>query len=211
MWDPYTAVDRDLSDMLLPMSLLTGPSLTEIFDRSFDVAKGIKFNISETDQAFEIEASLPGLKKEDVKVTLKDDVLTISGEKSFEKEKSKKNYTRVEHTYGFFSRSIRIPPNVDTSKLSANLDNGILRITFPKKQQESKGQNIQVTEGQQQGQQGQLSPGQEGQNQQGQQGQQGRQSQFRDETKERTGQEESSEKSSGTPLSHENTEVPISS
>lgn len=74
------------------------------------------------------------------------DLLTVSAEKRFDKEKKHRNYKRVEHTYGYFSRSIRVPPNTDTSKLTAHLDNGVLKIGIPKTGGTST-QEVAITEG----------------------------------------------------------------
>lgn len=144
-------------------------------DRSFDQGRGnISFNVYETDQALEVEASVPGVQKDDIKVNLKDskilillswfpDILTVSAEKKFDREKKQKNYRRVEHAYGFFSRSVRIPPNSDTSNLSANLESGILKISIPKTEKDTSTQEITITEGSKKKQI------QEGQGQQGEQ------------------------------------------
>jgi HSP20 family protein len=77
--------------------------------------------------------------------------LTISAEKRFDREKQKKNFKRVEHTYGYFSRSVKLPRNTDTSNITAHLDNGILRLVVPKTEKESTGQEISITEGKQGG------------------------------------------------------------
>ncbi|MFH1160040.1 MAG: Hsp20/alpha crystallin family protein [bacterium] len=90
-------------------------------------------NIMEKPEGFELEIAAPGLKKEDFKINLENAVLTISSEMEDEKREEGKNYTRKEFYYGSFSRSFTLPKSVDTEKIKADYDNGILRIDLPKK------------------------------------------------------------------------------
>jgi HSP20 family protein len=91
-----------------------------------------KMNVSETDGEIEFTAELPGLEAKDVEVTLADNVLTIRGEKSAEKEESGKNYRLVECSYGSFSRSFEVPAGADPSKIEAAIDKGVLTVKLPK-------------------------------------------------------------------------------
>jgi HSP20 family protein len=75
---------------------------------------------------------LPELKKEDVKVTVENGVLTISGERKFEKEEKKKKYHRVERGYGTFMRSFALPDDADGKKVKAEFKNGLLTVHLPK-------------------------------------------------------------------------------
>lgn len=90
-------------------------------------------NISETEQEYLIKAELPEVKKDDVKVTLENGVLTISGERKHEKERSDESEIRVESFYGSFSRSFYLPDNIDATGVKAESKDGILRIRVPKK------------------------------------------------------------------------------
>ncbi len=91
-------------------------------------------DVSENNEAVQIHAELPGLKKEDVKINLRDGVLTIQGERKFEhEEKKKNNYYRVERQYGVFARSFSLPTTVDGEKIQASMTNGVLEILIPKK------------------------------------------------------------------------------
>jgi HSP20 family protein len=90
-------------------------------------------NIKETEENFQIELGIPGIKKEDIKIDLEDDVLTISSEQKEEKTEEKDNYTRREFNYSSFSRSFQLPEIVDTEKISASYKDGILNIVIPKK------------------------------------------------------------------------------
>lgn len=91
-------------------------------------------NVAENDKEWQIELSAPGFSKEDFKINLEKEVLTISAEHKTEAQKEEKNYTRREFSYGSFSRSFRIKENtVDTEKIGAAYENGILNISLPKK------------------------------------------------------------------------------
>ncbi|GIV29033.1 MAG: hypothetical protein KatS3mg028_0099 [Bacteroidia bacterium] len=91
-------------------------------------------NIKETAENFQIELGVPGVKKEDIKIDLEDDVLTISSEQKEEKTEEKDNYTRREFNYSAFSRSFTLPDIVDSDKITAEYKDGILNITIPKKE-----------------------------------------------------------------------------
>jgi len=90
-----------------------------------------------------IKADLPGLKKEDLDISLQDDILTIKGEKKNENEKKEKNYYRVERSYGIFQRSLRLPSQVDSKKVNAKFKDGVLELTLPKKE-EAKSKQIDI-------------------------------------------------------------------
>lgn len=95
-------------------------------------------NVSETDKNWHIEVASPGLKKEDFKINLEKDMLTISAEMKTEEKKEEKNYSRREFTYGSFTRSFRVRENsVDAENIAARYDNGILQIDLPKKSAEA--------------------------------------------------------------------------
>lgn len=89
-------------------------------------------NISETDKSFAIDLAVPGFKKEDFKVRVEGDVLTISAETSTETNEEQKSYKRREYNFSRFSRSFRLPDNVDDGAISATYDNGILKLALPK-------------------------------------------------------------------------------
>lgn len=89
-------------------------------------------DISETDGEYLIKAELPEVKKEDVKITLDNGVITISGERRHEKEKKDENEIRIESFYGTFSRSFSLPENVDAKGIRAETKDGVLRVRIPK-------------------------------------------------------------------------------
>lgn len=89
-------------------------------------------NIYETDKAWAIHAELPGVKKEDIKIDLQGDTLTISGETKFSQEFTKDNARYQERREGVFSRTLTLPDNVDRDKIQAKYENGILELQMPK-------------------------------------------------------------------------------
>lgn len=91
-----------------------------------------RVDISETDNELVIKADIPDVKKEDVKVSVDEGVLTIQGEKKQEREESGKKYHRVERFYGNFSRSFSLPSYVNESKIEATFKNGVLKLSIPK-------------------------------------------------------------------------------
>ena len=103
-----------------------------------------KADIIETSEAFEIHFAAPGLKKEDFKIELNDNYLTISGERNFTNEKKEKNFHSIETQYGAFSRSFFLPENVDSTRINAKYNNGILEVVIPKDEKKALKQTIKV-------------------------------------------------------------------
>ena len=95
-------------------------------------------NIREDEKAFYLELAIPGMKKEDVKIELKDEMLTISSEYKEEKEDKAEGYSRKEFSYNSFCRSFYLPDGVDAEKINASYREGILGIEIPKKEEEKK-------------------------------------------------------------------------
>lgn len=92
-------------------------------------------NIRETDHAFFVEAELPGMTKEDIDITLENNILKLSGERRFEKDVSEKNYHRVERSYGNFLRTFSLPSEVEAEGVKASFKDGVLTIEIPKAEQ----------------------------------------------------------------------------
>jgi HSP20 family protein len=117
--------------------------------RTADLVPNI--DVNETDQAFEITVEMPGLRREDVEISLDNDVLTIRGEKKFEAEKEdEKGRAHItERAYGTFFRAIQLPTHVDPSAVQATMADGVLKITIPKPAQ-SESRKIEVKEPNQQ-------------------------------------------------------------
>ena len=89
-------------------------------------------DIYESDDAFIATADLPGLSKKDIDVSIEDNVLTVSGERKFEKSDDEGTFRRVERSYGTFRRSFALPRSVDTAKVEAKFKDGVLTLTLPK-------------------------------------------------------------------------------
>ena len=100
-------------------------------------------DIYETNDSFVVSADLPGLNKDEIQIDLKDNTLTLKGEKKFEEKVSKDNYIRVERAYGSFVRSFTLPQNVDPEKIKAKYKEGVLEVTIPKKE-DAKPKQIKV-------------------------------------------------------------------
>lgn len=91
-----------------------------------------RLDVSETDEALEIIADLPGMDKNDIKVSLEDDLLTIKGERKEEREKKDKQYHTIERRSGSFYRALRLPVEVEMEKIAATFKDGVLTLTLPK-------------------------------------------------------------------------------
>ncbi len=102
-------------------------------------------NISEDKKNYFVEISAPGYLKDDIKVEMSNHMLTISAEKKEEQEKQEKSFFRKEFSYGSFTRSFSLPETVKEDKIKAKYDNGILRLTLPKKEEtKSKSKAISI-------------------------------------------------------------------
>ena len=113
-------------------------SFTKAFDSLIDEAftsQAVNFSpaldIVEDEKSYTYSLALPGLKKEEIKIDLKNEVLTISGDRKFEKKESGKVH-RVESYYGNFTRSFTLPDSIKTEEINAEFTNGILNVTIPK-------------------------------------------------------------------------------
>ncbi len=89
-------------------------------------------NSREADDAYYVEVDLPGVKKEDILVDVKDNILSISGERKIKKEDKEDSYYKVESRYGKFVRNFTLPKDVDVQKIEAGNKNGVLEIKIPK-------------------------------------------------------------------------------
>jgi len=103
-----------------------------------------KVDIIENTDSFEIHLAAPGLNKEDFKIELNDNYLTVSGERKFSHEKKEKTFLSVETYYGSFNRSFALPENIDALKINAKYNNGILELTIPKDEKKALKQTIRV-------------------------------------------------------------------
>ena len=88
-------------------------------------------DISEDDHGYLLKADLPEMKKDDVKVTVEDGILSVSGERKTEKEDLKKKFHRIERCYGTFRRSFTLPEDADSTKVTAEFRDGVLKVHLP--------------------------------------------------------------------------------
>jgi HSP20 family protein len=97
-------------------------------------------NVSEDEKGYEIEVAAPGFKKEDIKINVEDDVLTISAEARQESKDNNngRQYSRHEYSYSAFSRSFTLPDDAKDDAITAHYENGILQLTIPKSKQQVK-------------------------------------------------------------------------
>ena len=103
-------------------------------------------NVAETDKDIQVTVELPGVKPEDVDISLNNDVLTVRGEKRFESEdgNDKQNYHYLERSYGSFQRSLRLPFSVKPEDVSADFQHGVLTIAIPKSAQMEQSRKIPI-------------------------------------------------------------------
>ena len=108
-------------------------------ERSFfgngSVVSAFRTDVSDTGDAFKLEAELPGFSKDDIKIDIENDCLTISAERKFDDEDKKKNFVKRERFYGSYSRSFDIT-GIDTDAIEASYNDGVLTLTMPKKKAE---------------------------------------------------------------------------
>ena len=100
-------------------------------------------NVLEKEEAIEIAADLPGMKAEDVEVTVEAGVLTIRGERKFEEASEGETYHRIERSYGLFERTFSLPNSVDPSKIEAKFADGEMLVTLPRRE-ESKPRSVKI-------------------------------------------------------------------
>lgn len=142
-WEPFREADEFFRNF--------SPSLFGRWPRLFDDNGSERHgwapaaDITETEQEYLVKAELPGVKREDVKVTLADGVLTIEGERKHEKEEKGEKTHRIERFYGSFCRSFSLPDNADAQNIRAEGKDGVLSVHVPKlKAEKSRAVEIKV-------------------------------------------------------------------
>jgi HSP20 family protein len=128
-WRPFTELSTFRREMdRLWDSFFGERPLARIWEREWAPS----LDLSETKDNFVVKAEVPGMDAKDINISLTGDLLTIKGEKKQEREEKEENYHLVERSYGAFSRSVRLPAEVESDKIEASYKNGILGITLPK-------------------------------------------------------------------------------
>jgi HSP20 family protein len=139
-YDPFREL-RNLQDEMTRLFIGAAPRGRE------EMAGGSwipSVDIYEDQDRLVLEADLPGLKREDFDISVENNVITLKGERKFEKKVEGDNYHRVERSYGAFSRSFTLPQTVTPDGATAEFENGILHVTLPKRE-ETKARKIEIT------------------------------------------------------------------
>jgi HSP20 family protein len=143
-WDPF----REFSTLQDRMNRLFrdsyGPEGREETLNNTSFAPPV--DVYEDEHSVNVKIEVPGVDEKDIDVRIENNVLTVHGERKFEKEEKQENFRRVERQYGSFTRSFTLPTTVDAEKVLANYDKGILKIALPKKA-EAKPKQIKVNVG----------------------------------------------------------------
>ncbi|GAB6067423.1 Hsp20/alpha crystallin family protein [Methylothermus subterraneus] len=130
-YEPWSLIERLERDMERSLE-----SMRRLFRPEEETAAAVwapAVDIKEEANRYVVQADLPGVKPEDIEVTLQNGVLTIKGERQTEAKEEKENYRRVERFYGSFFRRFTLPESVDEEKIEANYDKGVLTVSIPKK------------------------------------------------------------------------------
>lgn len=128
-WDP----SRDLVSLRQAMDRLFEESFVRPSGFTLELGGGnIPIDIYQTENTVEVKATLPGVKPDEVDISITGDTLTIKAERKEEKEVKEKDYIRKENRYGIVSRSITLPVEVKAEKAEATFENGVLNLTLPK-------------------------------------------------------------------------------
>ena len=141
-WDPIRELDSLQGDM------------NRLFDRFFEgrAANGTSrrwipaMDLVETEDHLVLRGDLPGMTEDDINIEIKDNVLTVSGERKAESEEKGEGYHRVERSFGGFSRSLSLPQGIDPEKVEAGFDKGVLEVRIPKPA-EAKPTRVQIGKG----------------------------------------------------------------
>ena len=133
VWDPFADLNRMQRDF---EKNFFGPRA-----RGADFAPAV--DVHEEPEALVVRAELPGVKREDIEVGIEGNVLTLKGERKLAKDENNRKYHRIERSYGSFVRQFQLPNNVDTGSVDAQLNEGVLTLKFPKKQ-ETRARKVEV-------------------------------------------------------------------
>lgn len=120
--------NRVFDGLLFPLSWSDGEPRTTTWNPLVDIC--------DKEKAFVIKAELPGVEKKDISIDVSDSVLTLKGERSYDREVKEERYCRRERTLGEFRRSFKLPADIDPDKIKADYKDGILRIEIPKPEEQ---------------------------------------------------------------------------
>ena len=126
-WNPNAVANREPLFRLFD-TFFSEPQSEEVGSRSWVPP----VDIQETEEGYKLHVELPGLTKDDINITLENNVLRLSGERKFERDVKKESYHRIERTYGTFTRAFALPSQVNAEGVQAVFQNGVLTLTVPK-------------------------------------------------------------------------------
>ena len=141
-WDPFRELE-DVSDRLNRMFARPATHTSNGKETMIVADWTPSVDISETEGEYQIKAEIPDVKKEDVKITLEDGVLTIQGQRKQEKEDKGTKYHRIERSYGSFARTFSLPDVIEVEKVKAEFKDGVLHLHLPKSEK-AKPKTIEV-------------------------------------------------------------------
>src|SRR6201984_971114 len=142
-WEPF----REFATLQDRMNRLFRESYNENQDQSLTTSScAPALDVYEDEHNVTLKIEVPGIEEKDIDVRIENNTLTVHGERKIEKEEKEENYRRVERQYGSFTRTFNLPTTVDSEKVSANYDKGVLKISLPKKA-EAKPKQIKVNVG----------------------------------------------------------------
>lgn len=130
-WDPF----RDIVSLREKMNRLFEDMVTQRGEDKELISSAWmpSVDIYEDESQLVLTAEVPGIEEKDIEIKVEDNTLSLHGERKMEKETKEENYHRIERSYGAFSRSFTLPNYIDTDKIRAEHENGVLKITLPKK------------------------------------------------------------------------------
>src|SRR5579864_3156074 len=141
-WEPF----REFTTLQDRMNRLFRDSFGEDRDALATTTFAPAVDVYEDEHNVTLKIEVPGIDEKDIDVRIENNVLTVHGERKFEKEEKEENYRRVERQYGSFTRTFTLPTTVDAEKVQADYDRGVLKVTLPKKA-EAKPKQIKVNVG----------------------------------------------------------------
>lgn len=129
-WNPFAELDRARREMdwLFDQALRQNGE-----EESLRGSWSPAMDIFEDKEKVLVTAELPGLTRDDIQLQIDNNVLTISGERTLDNPEDRERYTRIERAYGRFARSFSLPNTIDSEKIEAKMENGVLRLTLPKR------------------------------------------------------------------------------
>jgi HSP20 family protein len=145
-WGPFGLIGRMFDDLDRAFGLEPERSLGRTGGRQ-DMATLFRpeLEVFEKDGKIVLRADLPGLKAEDVKIEVEDDILTVSGERKSDYETQREGYYESERSYGYFRRSVRLPEGTNADEINARFENGVLEVEAPLAQKKPRGRTVPIS------------------------------------------------------------------